>query len=254
MVGTLARNRAFVLLCAAATAALVLLAVAVSKPAGAASDRLPDLRMAHPQSLQIQNTGGRKLLRFDSIIVNVGAGPFELHGTNNTGASEMKTVTQRVFDNAGGYRDVSTPATMVFGGDGHNHWHVRNLEDFELVRLDNGRLVGTGAKQGFCFFDGYNWGSSKPAFYTRPTGACGGGISATQTVMGLSVGWGDKYASTLPDQFIDITGLTSGRYRLQATADADNWFVESNNTNNVSWIDIQLGPKKPKILAYGPGA
>jgi len=58
--------------------------------------------------------------------------------------------------------------------------------------------------------------------------------------MGLSVGWGDICRWRLPDQYTDITGLASGRYRLYAEADPDNWFQESNARNNVSWIDIQL--------------
>jgi hypothetical protein len=223
-----------------------------SRPAYAATDSLPDLGMAHPGNLQIQNTSGRKLLRFDSIVVNVGAGPFELHGQRAADASTM-TTQQRIFDDAGGFRDVPTAAIMYFGGDGHDHWHVRDLENFELTRLDNGRLVGTGAKHGFCFFDNFPYGSSNPASYT-PSTACGGGSSATQTVMGLSAGWGDIYGRNLPDQYIDITGLTSGRYRLTATADASDWFLESNNANNFSWIDIQLKFNKVSIVAYGPSA
>jgi len=43
------------------------------RPAYAASDVLPDLRMARLQNLQIETSNGRKLLRFDSIIANVGA-------------------------------------------------------------------------------------------------------------------------------------------------------------------------------------
>jgi hypothetical protein len=252
----MARNDPFrnSVLALAAAAAVVALLVAYAPPAGAASDRMPDLGMAHPQNLQVQNNDGRKLLRFDSIVVNVGAGPFEVHGARAAGTSSDMTTQQRIFDDAGGSRDVSTPATMYFGGDGHNHWHVRDLEDFELVRLDNGNLVGTGAKHGFCFFDNYRYGSDKPAFYTPPTGACAGGASAAQTMMGLSVGWGDIYRRTLPDQYIDITGLTSGRYRLTARADADDWFQESDNTNNFSWVDIQIRANKVTIVAYGPSA
>jgi hypothetical protein len=251
------RASMLVLALAAAAAAVVVALLVAQAPAGAASDRLPDLRMARVQNLQIQNTGGRKLLRFDSIVVNAGAGPFELHGARAAGSSSDMTTRQRVFDDAGGFREVSTPAAMYFGGDGHNHWHVRDLEDFELVRLDSGRLAGTGAKHGFCFFDNYAYGSGDPAHYTGATGgggACGGGAAATRTMMGLSVGWGDIYRGSLPDQHIDITGLTSGRYRLTARADAGNWFLETNNANNFSWIDIQLGGKKPRIVAYGPGA
>jgi hypothetical protein len=238
--------------------ALLTLAVlqAPSRPAYAQTDRLPDLGMLHPKNLKIQNTSdGRKLLRFDSVIVNVGAGPFELHGQRAAGASTM-TTQQRIFDDAGGYRDVSTAAIMYFSGDGHNHWHVRDLESFELVRLDNGTKVGTGAKHGFCFFDNVAYGSSDPAYYTRSSGigACGNSASDTQTFMGLSVGWGDLYPRTLPDQYIDITGLTPGRYQLVGTADASDWFLESNNANNVAWINIQLKANNARIVAYGPSA
>ncbi len=220
--------------------------------ADAATDRLPDLGMAYPADFRIQKTAdGRRLLRFSSIVVNVGAGRFELHGQRPAGSSIMNT-HQRVFDDSGGFRDVSTAATMYFGGDGHSHWHVRDLEDFELVRLDNGRLVGTGAKHGFCFYDNYRYGSASPAYYTSSGGACGGSSSATSTWMGLSIGWGDIYHYSLPDQYIDITSLTSGRYRLHLTADADNWFLEQNEQNNATWVDLQLQGGKAKVVAYGP--
>ena len=73
--------------------------------------------------------------------------------------------------------------------------------------------------------------------------------------MGLSVGWGDEYAATLPDQYIDLTNVALGRYRLQVTADGQNWFAEINEANNVTWVDLQLRKQgQPKILGYGPVA
>ncbi len=252
---TSAKKRLVVSVAAIALALLTLVMVQTpSRPAYAATDSLPDLGMLHPRSLKIENTSdGRKLLRFASVIVNVGAGPFEVHGERAAGASTM-TTSQRIFDDAGGYRDVPTAAIMYFAGDGHSHWHVQDLEDFELQRLDNGTKVGTFAKHGFCFFDNYLYGSSDPAFYTRSSGSCGRSASDTRTFMGLSVGWGDRYGPNLPDQYIDITGLTSGRYRLIGTADASDWFLESDNANNVTWIDIQLKGNRARIVAYGPSA
>jgi hypothetical protein len=73
--------------------------------------------------------------------------------------------------------------------------------------------------------------------------------------MGLSVGWGDEYAATLPDQLIDITNVDQGRYRLMVAADTQNWFAETNEANNVTWVDLQLRTKgQPRILGYGPVA
>ena len=232
-------------------AALVLPA-SYAPPAIAAADRLPDLGMAYPADFRVERSAdGRRLLRFSSIVVNVGAGPFELHGQRATGSSTM-SIRQRIVDDSGGFRDIATPASAYFAGDGHSHWHVTNLQDFELIRLDNGRLVGTGAKQGFCFYDNYRYGSVNPAYYTAAGGACGSSASDTSTRMGLSVGWGDIYGYTLPDQFIDISSLSPGRYRLYVTADADDWFQEQNNQNNRTWVDLQLQANKVKVTAFGP--
>ena len=165
------------------------------------------------------------------------------------------SVTQRIFDGAGGHRDVSTAVRMYYAGDGHNHWHVRNLQSFKLTRLDNGVKVGTGAKHGFCFFDNYRYGSTRDPFYTAAGGACGyGASSALRVMMGLSVGWGDIYRWRLPGQYFDIKGLSPGQYRLRCVADPAGWFREEDNTNNFTWVDIRLTREGVRALEYGPSA
>lgn len=247
-----AQRVANLILAAAVVCAALVLPAPNAPPAHAAVDRLPDLGMAYPADFRVERTAdGRRLLRFSSIVVNVGAGPFELHGQRATGSSTM-SIRQRIFDDAGGFRDIATPASAYFGADGHYHWHVTNLQDFELVRLDNGRMVGMGVKQGFCFFDNYRYGSVNPGSYTQASGACGRSASDTSMRMGLSVGWGDIYSYSLPDQFIDISSLSPGRYRLYVAADADDWFQEQNNANNRTWVDLQLQGNKVKITGYGP--
>ena len=59
-------------------------------------------------------------------------------------------------------------------------------------------------------------------------------------VMGLSVGWGDTYEWHLFDQHIDVTGIEPGRYRIRAVADAQDWFIESDESNNESWTIVEL--------------
>lgn len=222
----------------------------------AAADRLPDLGMARITDVQIENAGnGRRLLRYTTVIVNVGAGAFEARGQrSSTSQLEMPTA-QRVYDTTGGSRDVSTSAVMVFGGDGHNHWHVRDLESSDLIRLDNGVKVGTGTKRGFCFFDNTQYRLTLGGAPQSPIYPGCGNSSSLQVTMGLSVGWGDKYPSTLPDQYVDVTGLSAGRYRLLVTADAFGWFTESNDGNNATWLDLQLKSRgQPRIVGYGPSA
>jgi len=233
---------------------LVLALIAPALPAGGATDKPPDLAMARLRSVQTENTAdGRRLLRFSAVIVNIGVGTFELHAQRSSTSSTWSG-QQVIFDNAGGSRTVATTAQFIYGGDGHNHWHVKDLEGYDLVRSDNGVKVGTGAKSGFCFFDNYQYkltlpGAPQSAVYTR-TG-CGTSTSLSLKT-GLSVGWGDIYTYRLPDQYIDITGLAPGRYRLWATADPGSWFEESNNANNATWADLQLTGTSVTTLARAP--
>jgi hypothetical protein len=190
-------------------------------PAGAAAaDLLPDLGMARLQDFSTDTTtiSGRRLLRFTTIIVNVGAGPFETTGSRpNTSTPEL-AVTQRIYDSAGSSRQISTPAVMFWAGDGHDHWHVRDAEAYELIPLDNGRRVGTGAKEGFCYYDNTAYRPWLAGAPSSPVyGGCGTAGDLTVTT-GLSVGWGDTYPSWRTLQWIDITELKSGHYRLRATA------------------------------------
>lgn len=224
-------------------------------PAASAHDVLPDLSMAKLNDLQVTRfSDGRTVLRYSTTIVNVGAGAFELHASRaGTTAFDL---SQRIFDSGGTYRDVLTPGSLVYGGDGHNHWHVQDLETSELLAL-NGNRAGTNTKRGFCFWDNIKYrltlaGAPRSAFYDR-TGC--GTLDSDTVSMGLSVGWGDEYAATLPDQFIDITNVPLGRYRLMVTADGQNLFAETDELNNVTWVDLQLRKQaQPKILGYGPVA
>jgi Lysyl oxidase len=233
-----------------------LLALAVLAPAGrasAASDRLPDLAMAKLQNIVTDQATGRRLLRFSAIIVNVGSGPLEVRSQRPTTTSSWSS-QQVIYDDAGGSRTVATPSVeLIYGGDGHNHWHVKDLERYRLVPASGtGERVGN--KVGFCFFDNYQYklslpGAPQAAQYPRT--ACGNRYSRTLR-HGLSVGWGDKYPWSLPDQYIDTTGLPNGNYRLWATADQANFFLESNDANNSTWVDLRIDAAGVTVLRKAP--
>jgi hypothetical protein len=238
-------------------AAALVTAVVLALPASAAfaTDYLPDLGMAHPSDLRITNSNGRKLLRYTAIVVNVGTGPFEVHGARPDTSSPM-TVIQRIYgDSAGGYRDVSVPgAEMFYAGDGHNHWHVRDFETGALIRRDNGSKVGALAKHGFCFADNYKYRLTLPGAPLSPVFTGCGTVDSLYIVPGISVGWGDRYSSNLAYQYIDITGVPNGHYRLQVSASTQLGFQESNDANNVSWVDVLLLANNATIVAKGPAA
>lgn len=246
-----------------AIAALAVLALTTAQPAPSATNlAYPDLGMARLSDLTLFEWNGQRQLRFSATIVNVGAGSFELAATRSEAAAPF-AVSQRVYGSDGSALQPTPGVDLVWGGDGHSHWHVQNLEAYELDRLDNGVKVGTGAKSGFCFFDTVAYRTSLPgapssAVYVLGS-VCGpNNQSATDVTMGLSVGWGDKYPWNISGQYIDITNLSSGKYRLVATADPSNWFTETSESNNFTWVDIALTVRRKntqvKIIGYGPTA
>ncbi len=226
--------------------------------------RPPDLRMGEVQELKVRETqDGRRLLRFTAIIVNVGAGPLEARGQRPDTSTATMPVTQRIYDDAGGHRTFPTSAVMFFSGDGHDHWHVKDLQRYTLKPkrgVESPGQIRSGAKEGFCFFDNYVWNGTLPRSpersHYRSGRVCGERMEedALRVTMGLSVGWADVYQYYLPFQWIDITGLPSGRYRLKAVADWRGFFRESREANNYTWVDIELKGSKVRALKYGPSA
>ncbi len=238
------------------------LVVAGSSSSSATTLLLPDLGMAPVTTVTIDTTTlpGHRLLRYASRIVDVGAGPFEAHGSRPDTTVSQLTITQRVFDDAGGSTDVPiTGTTMYWAGDGHNHWHITDMESGTLTRLDNGKVVGTLAKHGFHITDGFQYESTLPgsppsAVYTDANYPALKDPNALDVTMGLSVGWGDIYRATTNLQWIDVTGLPNGKYRLDLGVDTSDWFQESNTTNNTTWATLRIRNNKVSVLAKGPGA
>lgn len=223
------------------------------------TERLPDIGMLPPRDFSIQQRPkGVRWLRFDSIVVNTGPGVFEVEGRGTVIDGRLDTVVQLVETDTGGRVEVATPAKMFYAGDGHNHWHVEDLQHWTIARVsDPGAVLNRGAKRGFCFWDNYRYGSTASAYYhPSTTWACEMRGDA-RVPMGLSVGWGDEYPSGIAFQYIDITGLPNGDYVVTLEADLTSEalprgaFVEANELNNTSWAVIRITRKSVTVLSSG---
>jgi hypothetical protein len=235
------------------TAAVLLAATFALAAVGCSRDKLPqpDPPVGHPVlpdlmpkpqlNVTTGQVNGKWQIFFSTIIVNVGRSDFILRGIRH---GDDWTVEQGIPYSGGGAKLVPTDATMVWGGDGHNHWHVARVATVRLVPLDekghptnvSGR---TDSKAGFCFYDHTPElvrATAKPVFSAH---SCGHKDS-TLIGVGLSPGWNDTYHQSLPGQSIDVSGLPDGRYRLWTDIDEPGWFREARRDNNRTWIDLDL--------------
>ncbi len=227
----------------------------VPGPVAAASDRLPNLRMLPLDDWRIQNVNGRRLLRFTTIMGNAGPGHFEVRGRRPDTQTPRMQIRQVIFDSGGGWRTVSTGAIGKYSGDGHDHWHVQRIMTYEMYKVEKPSTVRAGAKTGFCFLDTTAWKLGLPHARQRPYYQeewCGTRRTLSNRV-GISVGWGDRYPWDFAFQWIDITGLNSGRYIVRATVDIGNWYREADDFDNCKWAEVRIPASGNNVTVLDTG-
>jgi len=146
--------------------------------------------------------GTRRYLQFDTETRNIGTGDLFLGNPNGNPLFQ--------FDSC------------------HGHYHFNGFAEYRLLNT-NGVPVAVGNKVGFCLLDLVRWDPNANASSIYDCG-----------YQGIQRGWGDVYVSTLPCQWIDITGVPAGVYFLEMEIDPDNRIVELNETNNVTRVLVTI--------------
>ncbi|MEP7159067.1 MAG: hypothetical protein ABI797_06545 [Chloroflexota bacterium] len=244
---------------------------AAAPPVAAASDLLPDFKMAPVYDVSMERgSNGKVRLRFGTIVWNIGQGPIEVRGSHRV-KRKMTVLKQVLHRSDGGTRTIAGPPGIAafFSGDHHDHWHISNFVIVSLYKVPT-----TGGpppsdvrhlkKIGFCLTD-----LVRVPEALRPPNSGGrqypytgcGNSSSTKFKMGLAVGWGDDYKPWFAYQSVGITGLAAGNYRMCVTPNAGGAWLESTIANNSSWVDlaIDISQNKVTVLAHGetecqPGA
>jgi hypothetical protein len=108
------------------------------------------------------------------------------------------------------------PDFMCSPASGHDHPHYANYARYELLDA-NGQALVVGHKQGHCLRD---------TMCDQPFYTC--------TFQGLSTGCADEYGSFLGCQYLDITDVPDGKYRLRITVDPFNLIPEIFEGDNVT--------------------
>lgn len=224
---------------------------------------LPDLVEILPGRVGIAHRRGffgrrRTLLTFAAAAENHGAGPMIIRASRPSRAFRTMRATQLVVRSNGTREPVGFAGRLRYiRGGGHDHWHLQGFMSYELRTVFGARLRG-GHKMGFCLGDRYDAnpavresGEVGAVFYRH----CGlGRPDRLRLSQGISVGFGDVYPAGLRGQYVDITGLRSGRYVLVQRIDPFHRLLDLHEDNDVSSVLVSIARRgtrtSARILAW----
>ncbi len=151
----------------------------------------------------VQGSGERTLLRFDLESPNIGLGDL-------------------VLGDPGAQTDLFSYSQC------HNHFHFDSYANYTLLGAQN-NVVAVGHKQAFCLLDWrpYLPGAPQDAVYD-----C--------TFQGIQAGWSDVYDSELACQWVDVTDVPPGDYKLEVRVNFDQVLGESDYSNNIALVDVTI--------------
>jgi hypothetical protein len=217
---------------------------------------LPDLVAEVPTELTIVPGGvsSQFWLIFRTSVLNAGRGPLRIVGQRASRAQTEMGVRQMIACADSGREIIYRVGLMGYENEPtHRHWHYLDFERYTLKGLSVRTPTVRSRKVGFCLVDDYNSGlalAGKPRapIFKEPGNACAGGDpGALSAEEGLSVGWGDIYAPYVEGQYIDVTHLPGGEYRLLNQLNAQRLLVESRYDNGVAGVTIRLSwPNGPR--------
>ena len=207
---------------------------------------LPDIIEEVPHHLQIQNTQQKEWLRFSTTHINVGSGNLQIRGGGQIGPcvvddiayDECTLARQEIVDPAGNVV-YSQPAGSAVYHPEHSHWHQEAVAEFAIRRSITGPPITSGIKVTFCLVDVEFTGETGRLKKAQPRTyfECNGDLQ------GIASGWADSYHQSTPLQELDVTGLPAGDYYLTHLADPKNYWLESNDDNNFTWVKFRLSRK-----------
>ncbi|MFT7579580.1 MAG: hypothetical protein ACI9MR_001246, partial [Myxococcota bacterium] len=153
----------------------------------------------------VQGPGNRKVIRFSTMIANVGNKDLELGNPNDGGANWH-------YDEC------------------HGHFHYEAYAGYQLFDVAEDRLLEIGSKNGFCVMD-------TGVYDTAITTACVGYNCGSQ---GITAGCQDTYHSGLQCQWVDVTGLPDGEYEVIVTTNPEGEIEELDKNNNSARVRVQM--------------
>lgn len=198
----------------------------------------------------VNSTGPRLLLRFTYNTPNIGAGDLII---GDPTAPENAVFFE--FSSCHGHPHFTEYADYrLWTPAGYQQWQaLRAAADPDALANDllaaNPAIAAQmleGRKQGFCVIDllphntpgAGNLRPGQPKYFS------------CRRNQGISNGYADEYGFGLDCQWLDVTSVAPGKYILEAEANAERQFAESNYANNSGAVEVTL----PDRVGRGPRA
>gem|GEM_PF-620284 len=153
----------------------------------------------------VAGTGMRRLLRFAVATANIGDVDLQMG------------------------RPAESPDLFEYSGC-HEHFHFDGYADYNLESADG--EVARGHKQAFCLMDTDRYWTDDETVPELERYSCG--------YQGITRGWADTYGSHLDCQWVDVTGLEPGAYRLNVAINQQRIIVEKRYDNNNHSVDVTV--------------
>jgi len=112
----------------------------------------------------------------------------------------------------------------------HGHYHFKGFAEYELLD-GTGAIVLRGRKQAYCMEDSHQK-LLGPNIKCSATSDC--------SAQGIQVGWSDVYGNDLDCQWLDVTDVPAGTYRLRIRANVLRKFHEENLENNAVIVLVTI--------------
>jgi hypothetical protein len=206
---------------------------------------LPDLDQAAPARLEIVEEGDSYRLVFASAVENVGRGPLLIEGERPGLETPSMTVRQLVRRTDGSARARSVPGEIRYTeAETRARWLVLGLQDYELRRAADGKLVEASEETGSCPSDRHQVAEGAPDGKPEQpvwVGDCGQGEPGLLALRaGISPGYGNRVGRGVDNRFVDVTNVPAGRYVLVHRANPERAIAESDYGNNAASVLVQL--------------
>jgi hypothetical protein len=115
----------------------------------------------------------------------------------------------------------------------HEHYHFNNYALYQLLDAE-GNEVLKGLKRAFCLMD-----TDRNPMYPLQSPANARYNCGRQ---GIQRGWADSYYNGLECQYIDVTDVPPGRYKLRVSINPNRFFPELSYDNNIGEVDVDITP------------